>query len=599
MRTASRSLFALLLAVPLAAQQPAKADAARQALSGFDRFVDSTLAAWKVVGAGIGIVVDGQVVYNRGHGFRNLEQRLPVTENTLFAIGSSSKAFTVFALGTLVDQGKLDWDKPLVTYLPDFRLFDGSATMRLTPRDLVTHRSGLPRHDLVWYNNSSSTREELVHQLAFLQPNKDLRELFQYNNLMFLTAGYLTGRLLDCSWEDAIRKLVLKPLDMSATNFSVQESQKTTDFALGYGVRRDSTPRLPFRNIDLVGPAGSINSNVTDMLKWVGMHLRAGMVDGKPVINRATLRDMYAPHMPIGGMPNDPELGPSNYGMGWFVTTYRGHYNVNHGGNIDGFSALVSFFPQDRIGFVILTNQNGSQFPNLIVRHAMDRLLGAPLRNWSAEALARARVSDSTARTAERGKAMARVPNTQPSHPLADYAADYGHPGYGTLTIELANGQLAANYHGIRAALEHWHYDVFNGLRDPVDPTFADMKFGFRGNLKGNIESVEAPFEPAVAPIVFTRRPDRQLLDSAYLVRFTGRYLLPGDTARVSQRGNTLVLVLPGQGASDLVPDRRNEFTVKGREGYSTEFVVDSRGVVSEARFKQPNGVLVARKVAP
>jgi CubicO group peptidase (beta-lactamase class C family) len=595
-----RLLALLLLASPLAAQQASRADAARQALAGFDRFADSTLAAWKVVGAGIGIVVDGQVVYARGHGFRDLEKKLPATENTIFAIGSSSKAFTVFALGTLVDQGKLEWDKPLVTYLPDFRLYDASATMRLTPRDLVTHRSGLPRHDLVWYNNTSSTREELVHQLAYLQPNKDLRELFQYNNLMFLTAGYLAGRLMDCSWEDAIRKLVFQPLHMSATNFSVLESQKTADFSLGYAVRRDSTPRMPFRNIDLVGPAGSINSSVTDMLKWVGMHLAGGMVDGKPVINRATLRDMYAPHMPIGGMPTDPELGPGNYGMGWFVSSYRGHYNVYHGGNIDGFSALVSMYPQDRIGFVILSNQNGSQFPNLIVRHAMDRLLGPPLRNWSAEALARTRVSDSSSRTAERNKSMTRVPNTQPSHPLADYAADYWHPGYGTLSVQLANGQLVASYNGIRAALEHWHYDVFNGLRDPVDPTFADMKFGFRGNLKGNIESVEAPFEPTVAPIVFGRRPDRQLLDSGYIARFVGRYLMSGDTARVSQRGNTLVLTLPRQGgAVDLVGDRRNEFNLKGREGYSAEFVLDDRGAVSEARFKQPNGVFIARKLAP
>ena len=177
--------------------------AARAALAGLDKWVDSALAAWHVVGAGVGIIVDGQIVYAAGHGLRDRDKQLPTTTQTLFAIGSSSKAFTVFALGTLVDQGRIEWDKPVIDYLPWFRMYDPDVTRRLSVRDLVTHRSGLPRHDLVWYNNRSVTREDLVRRLRYLPPNKDLRETFQYNNLMFVTAGYLVGALQGTSWEDA------------------------------------------------------------------------------------------------------------------------------------------------------------------------------------------------------------------------------------------------------------------------------------------------------------------------------------------------------------------------------------------------------------
>ena len=593
-------IAALAPAAALPAQQKnvPSDEAARQTLKGFESFVDSAMTAWKVVGLGLGVVVDGQVVYLRGHGLRDLERKLPVTTKTLFAIGSSSKAFTVFALGTLVDQGKLEWDKPVINYMPDFRLYDPSATLRITPRDLVTHRSGLPRHDLVWYNNSTSSREDVLRRLAYLQPNKDLRETFQYNNLMFLSAGVLAGRLMNSSWEDAIRHLVFQPLGMASSNFSVEASQQTADFSLGYAVRRDTIQRLPFRNIDLVGPAGSINSNIDDMLKWVGMHLAGGVVNGKPVITRATLTDMYAPHMPIGGMPTDASLGAANYGMGWFLNEYRGHYQVQHGGNIDGFSAMVALFPQDRVGLVILSNQNGSALPGILLNHIADRVFGLPPRDWNGEALARSRRAQAAAREAEKKKESVRVANTHPSHPIAEYAADYAHPGYGTLAITQEEDRLVATYNGIATPIQHWHYDVFDGLRNPKDPTFEGMKYNFRTNLKGDIDAVAAAFEPNVDPIVFVRQPDRQLLDAAFLARLTGKYYLT-DTARVTLKGNVLVVQIGNGGPIELVPDRRTEFNIKGNAATSVEFVLDAQGKPVMLRLKQPNGVFESKRVEP
>ena len=572
------------------------AAAARQALAGFDAWVDSALAAWHVVGAGIGIVVDGEVVYARGHGLRDRDRQLPVTTQTLFAIGSASKAFTVFALGTLVDQGRLAWDHPVVDYLPWFRMYDPDVTRRLSVRDLVTHRSGLPRHDLLWYNNSTLGREELVRRLRYLEPNKDLRETFQYNNLMFLTAGYLAGVLMHTPWEDAIRSLVFQPLGMTGSNFSVAESQRSPDFSRPYEVRHDTVRVMPFRDIALIGPAGAINSSVDDMLKWVRMQLSDGTVDGRRVIQAATLRDMHAPHMPIG-LPDQKEFGASDYGMGWFLTSYRGHYRVSHGGNIDGFSALVTLYPADHLGIVVLTNQDGSALPGLVTLHAADRIFGPPLRDWSAEALARRNAAQAEQRQAEQRKQSVRVPNTHPSHPLADYAGDYADSGYGTLRIAVDSGHLTATYNGIRTALESWHYDVFNGLRNAADPTFEDMKYLFAGNVKGDIDVVSAAFEPTVAPIVFRRQPDAELRDSTFIERFAGRYALATDTLSVVRQGSVLVLNAGGQPPYRLLPYRRAEFDLSGLQGFSVVFTVDPAGVVTGLVSRQPDGVYTAKRL--
>lgn len=582
---------------PFAMQRGVRpAAAARQALAGFDAWVDSALAAWHVVGAGVGIIVDGEIVYARGHGLRDRDAHRGVTTQTLFAIGSASKAFTVFALGTLVDQGRIAWDEPVVNYLPWFRMHDPDVTRRLSVRDLVTHRSGLPRHDLTWYNNGTATREDLVRRLRYLPLNRDLREAFQYNNLMFVTAGYLVGSLMSTSWEEAIRSLVFQPLGMTGSVFSVAEMQRAADFSLPYEVRRDTVRQLPFRDINLVGPAGSINSSVDDMLKWVRMQLSDGTVEGRRVIQAATLEDMHAPHMPIG-LPTQAEYGAQDYGMGWFLTSYRGHYRVSHGGNIDGFSALVTLYPRDRLGIVVLTNQNGSALPGLIMLHATDRIFGPPQRDWNGEALRRRTTAEAEQRQAEQRKQSVRVANTRPSRPLADYVGDYADSGYGTLRVALDSGRLVATYNGIRTPLEHWHYDVFNGLRVPGDPTFEDMKYSFEGNVKGDIDAVLAPFEPSVDPIAFHRRPDAQLSDSTFIGRFTGRYVLVNDTVTVTRQGTTLVVTVRGQQAMPLVPYRRTEFDLRGVQGYSLVFTTDQSGVVTGFTARQPNGVFAAKRL--
>ena len=569
------------------------ADVARAALEGFDAWIDSARVAWKVVGLSVGITVNGETVYLKGHGLRDEEKKLPVTPQTLFAIGSSSKAFTTFAMGALVDQGKLEWDTPVRTYLPWFRMNQDAVTMRITPRDLVTHRSGLPRHDLVWYNNATSTREELVRRLAYLPLNKDLRETFQYNNLMFLTAGYLVGSTNGTSWEDGLRQLVLDPLGMKRTNFSVKQSQIDTDYSLGYRSRNDSIQRMPFRDISLVGPAGSINSSAEEMLKWVGFHIAGGKLAGRQVIQSATLKDMYRPYTPISGLGEDPELGPMSYGLGWFVDTYRGRYRAQHGGNIDGFTAAVTLLPQDNIGMVVLVNQNGAALGELVSRHAMDRLFGGARRDWSGQALARARVAQLAARQSEAKKGEARIPNAPMSHKLTEYAGVYADSGYGAIAFAIARDTLAVTYNGITAKLEPWHFETFSGLRNENDPTFENIQFAFRTSAAGRVDAVLATLDANVSPIVFLRQGDARLKDALYLQRFVGQYALPGGagTLSVSLRGNTLMLTQGGGPTTALEPQEGSRFVLAASRVATIEFKMDASGKVTGGRVMQPGAV--------
>ncbi len=569
---------------------------AKQALAGFDEIVERGLKELNVPGAAVAVVKDDEVILAKGYGFRDVENEIPMTADTLLAIGSASKAFTTFAMGVLVDAGKLEWEKPVRNYIPWFRLYDTFASERLTPRDLVTHRSGLPRHDLSWYNNYEATREEFVRRLAYLKPTADLRERFQYNNLMFLTAGYLVEVLAEKKWEDAIRTLVFEPLGMKRSNFSVEDSQKDADFALPYREREGKIEKIPFRNISNIGPAGSINSCVNEMSHWLLVHINGGKIEGEQIIGPQTIQDMHLAHMPTGGTPTIPEVTPADYGLGWFVDTYRGHRRVHHGGNIDGFSALVSMLPQDGVGVVVLVNKNGSALTELLVRHAYDLILEAEPKDWVGDAAKEKAVGEKVAEEAREKKETRRKPGTKPAHALEAYTGDYFHPGYGDLKVFQKNGEIAFVYNGITTPLEHWHYETFNGKRAD-DPTFENMKLTFRTDVNGNVAALEAPFEPTLEDIIFEKKPDARLFDPDYLRQFVGKYQLATQTLTISLKGDGLILYIPGRDGIDLVPQVGDEFVLKQVKIVSMRFKTDEKGDVVALELFQPDGVYEATRI--
>jgi CubicO group peptidase (beta-lactamase class C family) len=488
----------------VAADRPVVNEAAR--LQDVDSFVTAMMTEWKVPGLAIAVVRDGEVILSKGYGYRDLDERLPVTRHTLFAIGSITKSFTVTVLGALQDEEHFDWDEPVRTYLPDFGLYDDIASERMTPRDLVTHRSGLPRHDLLWYG-SDFTRRELYERLRYLEPNEDFRARYQYQNLMFMTAGYLAGRLTGSRWEDLVRERVFEPLDMSRSNFSVVESQRTDDFAYPYNRVGDEVRQIDFRNIDEIGPAGSINSSVEEMIRYVQLHIEKGKYGDEELLSERNAEQMQTPQMVMPGNPQYDELGHTSYGMGFFVTTYRGQKLVRHGGGIDGFISSLSFMPRQKMGIIVLTNLSGNNpVPNAVSLSVYDRLLGLEPVDWVGRVKEREAEAREAREAAEEEGGSERAEGTSPSHDLADYAGDYEHLGYGAIRIELDGGNLFFTFHDVKSALEHFHYDVFEVPENPLVP-FGGMKVMFLYKKSGEIDRLVVPFEPNVDDIVFARIP--------------------------------------------------------------------------------------------
>ncbi len=556
-------------------------------------YLDTTMAYWKVPGLAMAIVKDGEVIFAEGFGHRDIERQLPVTPATLFAIGSSTKAFTATGLGILAGEGKIDLDKPVREYLPGFRLSDPIAAERMTPRDLLTHRSGLPRHDLMWYG-STATRQEMFERLRYLKSSKDFRTAYQYQNLMYMTAGYLAGAVTGMSWEEFTKQRILEPLGMTSTNFSVDDSQRSEDHALPYRKNDDGTvARIPFKNISEIGPAGSINSNIMDLVRWIKLNLGNGEVDGQRIVPETILKDIHTPHMVLPQGRYSESLNQT-YGLGWFIEVYRGRKLIHHGGNIDGFSALVVLFPGENIGIVTLTNLNGNFMPFLSTRYAADLLLGLEPIDWHA------RLDTLTPEEAEREKQeklteQNRIKGTKPTHDLSQLAGEFEHPGYGTIRITEAGKKLRSSFNGLEFEMEHWHYNVFSAAA--VDVPRLKFLVNFHVNSKGDPDRLTIPLEAAADEIEFTRIPPREMFDPDYLAVYTGDYELSTQNVKVELRGdNSLSLTVSGQPSYTLEPYKIHEFTLKGLSGYSVKFTVENNKGVTEAVFFQPNGIFVAKR---
>ncbi|TDJ31221.1 MAG: serine hydrolase [Gammaproteobacteria bacterium] len=576
----------------------ADSEAARKAMEGFDDFLKEVVKQFNVPGLGIAVVAGGELVYEKGVGYRDIDNNLAMTPDTLFAIGSTTKAMTSTLLGMLADDGKLSWDEPLIGYLPKFRLMDPMITARITPRDIVTHRSGLPRHDSLWYNNNSISRSEMISRFVHLELTADLRERFQYNNLMYMTAGYLAGQLHGSTWESALEERLFEPLGMKRSNFSVADSANDKNYALPYREKDDKLEAIPFRSIDLIGPAGSVNSTVLEMSHWLLFNLNGGKVGDNQLITPGMLKDIQSPHMTIMGTPSaESRVTQQAYGMGWMVESYRGRKRLQHSGGIDGFITSVMLFPNDNLGLVAFNNRS-SGLPLLVNQMAADRILGLEKVDWTGNALKRIEQAKSVAKKAEDAKNEKKITGTKPSHDLDDYVGHYKNNGYGSAMISKGAGRrgLRVEFNGIQAPLEHAHYDQWQGAETDGDLTFVGRQILFRADFNGNISELIVPLELLASPIVFTKQPDPSMYDPGSLSKFVGVYLSEtGRRTSVELAGNTLKLTVPGQPIYTMVPDVSGRFKLRGLQGFSIAFVVEG-GVAIKMVAHQPNGVFESKR---
>jgi len=459
------------------------------------------MAEWDVPGLALAVVRGGKTVLARGYGLRDLRKKLEVTPDTLFAIGSCTKAFTAAALGILADEKKLDWDTPVRDCLPSFRLHDPVATERTTIRDLLCHRTGLPRHDRAWYG-ADATRRDLLGRLRHLEPSKDFRSCWQYQNLMYMVAGMVVEEVTGKTWEEFVRERMLVPLGMERTNLCVADSQRDQDFALPYARKGNRVSKTDFYDLTSVAPAGSINSSVSEMANWLRLNLRAGKWGRKQIVSAAALKEIHTPQAVIQGALPDPELSHPMYGLGWMVSWYRGHQTLSHGGGIDGFQAHVTLLPRQKAGVVVLTNLAGHQAQTLVDFYLQDQILGLDPAPWLRRARAAQEKQKKREAARKRNAARERKKAAKPSRGLKAFTGEYRNDGYGALRIELKKRKLLATYNGITCALEHVQRDVF----ECVYPAWGRReKVSFPTGAEGQFDRVEIALEPAMDPIVFRR----------------------------------------------------------------------------------------------
>lgn len=456
------TLGVLLLSFVFAVRPAARGQAIEAAA--VDAVLQEALKAWQAPGVAVVIVKGDEVVYIKGLGVRELGGPQPVTPDTLFAIASTSKAITTAAMAILVDEGKMAWDDPVRKHLDYFRLSDPLADRNVTLRDLVCHRTGLSRHDMLWYG-SPWNREEIIRKIGLVQLTQPYRSTYQYQNIMFLTAGQVVGASSRSSWEEFVQKRLFDPLGMTGANFSSKVAEKAPDHATPHRRFKGKPEPIPWRNLDNCGPAGSINAGVRDLSKWIRLHLGDGVFEGKRLVSAANLRETRSPQMVIkleGALrASNPDTEMMSYGLGWTIQDYRGHLLVSHGGSIDGFRSQVALLPKAKAGMAILSNLGRTQLPEAVRNNLVDLVLGLPRKDWTGHYLEQVKKSEAEQKKRDQERAAKRHKDTRPSRELAAYTGAYEEPAYGKASFALEKGHLVLQWSSFRGVLEHYHFDTF------------------------------------------------------------------------------------------------------------------------------------------
>ena len=459
-----RTLLLLAMPVLLGAQSDAR-------VRDLDAYTARAVKDWKAPGLAIAVVKDGRLVFARGYGVLELGKAAPVDTQTLFAIGSTTKAMTVMALAMLVDEGKVRWDDPVTKHLPGFQLSDPYVTRELTVRDLVTHRAGLPNADFLWAFNDIGA-DEIVRRLRYVKPAYSLRSGFIYQNIMYAVAGRVVAAASGMSWADFLRARIFQPLGMTRTVATLAEASRTPNVAAPHDRWDDTIHVITNRYVDPVAPAGSVWSSVADMSKWMRFVLDSGRWDGKTLVQKNTFAEVVKPQTMVPESQFYPTARLTKphwqtYAMGWFQQDYNGRMVDYHTGSIDGMVAIIGLLPDERLGVYVLSNLDHVEVRHALMLKTFDLFTGAPPRDWSAELQKLYGDLTAQALAAQQRREQQRVTGTRPSLSLEKYAGTYTDSLYGTRVVSFDTGRLRMQFGPHYAAtLEHWQYDTFRARFD-------------------------------------------------------------------------------------------------------------------------------------
>lgn len=565
--------FARTHAQTIAVQQPAAPQATTAsgeaaALARIEAALEARRKELNIPGMSLAIVKDDKVIYLKGLGVRDFERGVAVSPDTLFAIGSSSKAFTAMAIAMSQDEGKLSLDDSPKKFLPYFKLQDPEADRQIVIRDLLSHRSGLNRTDLAWVPGKLS-REDVIRVAGLAKSTAKFREKFLYQNVMYAAAGEVVAQAQKGTWDDVMRTRIFKPLGMSNTVTTVPEMLRTKDYSFGYDYAPATkmTRRLPMRDFPQVAPAGAINSSARDMAQWVRLMLGGGVFDGKRLVSEASMAELVKQHIQIA-----PKIG---YGLGWFLREWKGKKIVEHGGNIDGFNALVALMPEKRLGFVLLTNVTSSSIGRTAMESVWSNLAG------DGEAAAGAQTAGLAGELQRKtGKYLFAEANMTIDVALNEGELTATVPGQPVYTLQDTSGGRYALATG-GSALPGF----FMSFR-PVKTNEAELEM-FLEQPQGNY--VLARVKPTNANGTTANNAPSDETLRALVSRYEDKD--KKATIEVAERDGKISLVVPGQSPYALTPKEADVFTTAGLpDDYSVKVNRDAAGKVTGITLRQPQG---------
>ncbi|MCI0699874.1 MAG: serine hydrolase [Planctomycetia bacterium] len=501
-------LFALLFVpAPLRAELPV-APAPRPVTptafdpKAIDDVVEKALTEFKVPGASVVIVRDGEVIYLKGFGVREKDKPEKVTPDTIFPIASCSKAFTTTTIAMLAAEGKLKWDDKVRDHLDYFRLSDELADRDVTLRDLLCHRTGMPRHDMLWAGLSGDSGE-VIRRWGRGKPSTSFRSKWEYSNVPFTTAGVIAGKIEKSDWAKVTQTRIFDPLGMKATSCTWKAGKSQSDHATPhyYGYNKSIIP-IKWDEIDHAGGAGCINSSARDLAAWLKFQLAGGKFDGKQLLAENQLKEthtaqmLFKPEGPFAIYFPSKVTRFSSYGLGWFVHDYRGVNCVSHGGTLTGFRAQCMLVPEKKLGVFVLCNMRPSFLTEAVAKTALDVLLGLPSEDWVAFHKTELALFDFNVAVAKVKRSNDRKVDTKPSLPLKQYTGGYDERAYGRAEVVLEDDKLWIKWGKFTFRLDHYHYDTFTVV--PVEPKDEIVSFDrgtldvqFRLGNNGEVESVK------------------------------------------------------------------------------------------------------------
>lgn len=453
----------------------------------FESWVESGMERWEIPGISIAVVKDGEVAYSGGFGVLKLGDSTPVDEHSQFGIASVSKHITASSLAILVDEGKINWNDPVIKHIPWFQLSDPWATAHVTIHDLLTHQVGVGRvlgNRLQFMTNRS--RNELLYSLRYHDFEQPFRSAYVYSNVMYTVAGEVVEAVTGQTWDEFIHERFFDPLQMTRTNSSISDLHPDGNAAWPHQYIEDEVVTIPRRSWDVAAPAGGVNSTAADMARWMLLQLNNGEYNDTVYISPSSLRAIQTPKV---ALPlNSVDASQRSYGYGFNISDYNGYRMLEHGGASDGMNTSYALFPELGLGVIVMTNTFNT-FREAIVRTIADHVIGVETTDWdSIYHNSFVRQFDAVSERRNRMH-QDRASETTPAFDLQQYTGTYQHPMYDSAEITLENGNLYVTIfddENLKGQLEHWEYDTFRILwTNPAQrEEFIKFETGFEGGLQ-------------------------------------------------------------------------------------------------------------------